>query len=56
MLCACSCGKVCLPDWPWWNRHPLEWLEPLEEDPEPEKKKKKKPKEGEKAATKEKVK
>lgn len=19
-------AAVCLPDWPWWNRHPLEWL------------------------------
>jgi signal peptidase complex subunit 1 len=19
-------AAVCLPDWPWWNRHPLDWL------------------------------
>ena len=18
--------QICLPDWPWWNRHPLDWL------------------------------
>ena len=35
---------VCLPDWPWWNRHPLKWLdapELEEEDLQVEKKKKK---------------
>mmetsp|Transcript_25637 Transcript_25637/g.68512 ORF Transcript_25637/g.68512 Transcript_25637/m.68512 type:complete len:110 (+) Transcript_25637:71-400(+) len=33
---------ICLPDWPWWNRHPLEWLPEPEEEEETEKKKKKK--------------
>ena len=36
---------ICLPDWPWWNRHPLQWLEAPEEGGEKEggeKKKKKK--------------
>eukprot|EP00325_Prymnesiales_sp_UTEX-LB-985_P006201 CAMPEP_0174707714 /NCGR_PEP_ID=MMETSP1094-20130205/10153_1 /TAXON_ID=156173 /ORGANISM="Chrysochromulina brevifilum, Strain UTEX LB 985" /LENGTH=77 /DNA_ID=CAMNT_0015906139 /DNA_START=193 /DNA_END=426 /DNA_ORIENTATION=+ len=37
---------ICLPDWPWWNRHPLKWLESAEEedvvDEKVEKKKKKK--------------
>ena len=38
--------QVCLPDWPWWNRHPLEWLEVPEDDEEElEEKKKKKKKE-----------
>ena len=38
---------VCLPDWPWWNQHPVEWLpdpeddEEEEEEDEPKKKKKK---------------
>jgi len=28
---------LCLPDWPWWNRHPLEWREaPDEEEDEDE--------------------
>ena len=47
-----SCAsQVCLPDWPWWNRHPLNWLEvPEEEDEKPtEKKKKKKSKEAKEA-------
>lgn len=26
--------QICLPDWPWWNRHPLEWLEPMEDEVE----------------------
>merc|ERR1712183_661257 len=25
---------LCLPSWPWWNRHPVAWLDPK---PEPEK-------------------
>ena len=33
---------VCLPDWPWWNRHPLEWLPAEEEEEEQEAEKKKK--------------
>ena len=35
---------ICLPDWPWWNRHPLKWLEVPDapEEKEPVKKKKKK--------------
>ena len=36
---------ICLPDWPWWNLHPVEWLpeeeEEEEEEEEPVKKKKK---------------
>ena len=40
--------QVCLPDWPWWNRHPLQWIEVVEEveeeKKEVEKKKKKKEK------------
>ena len=43
---------VCLPDWPWWNRHPLEWLEPLEEEPEKEVGEKKKKKKADKAKAK----
>ena len=35
---------ICLPDWPWWNRHPLKWLEPPEEEEIVEKRKKKKKK------------
>ena len=38
--------QICLPDWPWWNRHPLTWIEALsaeeEEEEALEKKKKKK--------------
>uniref|UniRef100_A0A7S3BMF8 Signal peptidase complex subunit 1 n=1 Tax=Haptolina ericina TaxID=156174 RepID=A0A7S3BMF8_9EUKA len=34
---------ICLPDWPWWNRHPLDWVPaPEEEEVEVKKKKKKK--------------
>ena len=42
---------VICPDWPWWNRHPLEeWLEVVEEEePPPKEKKKKKSKDKEKA-------
>jgi hypothetical protein len=25
---------VCLPDWPWYNRHPLKWREPAAPAPE----------------------
>ena len=33
--------QICLPDWPWWNRHPLKWLEaPEDEELEKEEKKK----------------
>ena len=49
---------ICLPDWPWWNRHPLEWLESIVEEvdeKEPVEKKKKK-KDKEKSAAKEKTK
>ena len=53
---AHSCAthrQLCLPDWPWWNRHPLEWREaPDEEEDEEELKKEK----AEKAAKKEKKK
>jgi hypothetical protein len=28
--------QLCLPDWPWWNRHPLNWLEAPEEEEEEE--------------------
>lgn len=24
---ALACA-VCVPDWPWFNRHPLKWLKP----------------------------
>ena len=42
----CCASQICLPDWPWWNRHPLEWLEVVEEEePPPKEKKKKKDKE-----------
>lgn len=34
---------ICLPDWPWWNRHPVAWLE-AEEPAQEEKKKEKTPK------------
>ena len=34
-------AQICLPDWPWWNRHPLKWLEaPEDEELEKEEKKK----------------
>ena len=23
---------ICLPDWPWWNRHPIHWLPGEEEE------------------------
>ena len=50
---ACDAGpQICLPDWPWWNRHPLEWLEPLEEEPEKEVGEKKKKKKADKAKAK----
>ena len=46
-------AQICLPDWPWWNRHPLKWLEApdLEEEEElkAEKKAKKKKEKAEKA-------
>ena len=35
-------SQICLPDWPCWNRDPLEWLPEPEEEEEVEKKKKKK--------------
>ena len=45
-------AQICLPDWPCWNRHPLEWREVPEEEEEPKKKvpkeKKEKKKEGKK--------
>ena len=34
--------QVCLPDWPWWNRNEIEWLEAAEEELDDVKKKKKK--------------
>jgi len=40
---------ICLPDWPWWNRHPLKWLEVVEEDEVEEKVEKKKKKKAAKA-------
>merc|ERR1711979_188752 len=33
---------ICLRDWPWWNRNPLEWLPEPEQEEEIDKKKKKK--------------
>ena len=27
---------ICLPDWPWWNLHPVEWLPEEEEEEEEE--------------------
>lgn len=39
--------QICLPDWPWWNRHPLEWREVPDEDEVEEKKKKAKKKDKE---------
>jgi len=37
-----ACGSalsavVCLPDWPWWNRHPLDWLPARNSLPPPKK-------------------
>jgi hypothetical protein len=26
IVVAC-CAQICLPDWPWWNRHPLPWIQ-----------------------------
>jgi len=26
---------ICLPDWPWWNRHPVAWI-PVDSDEEDE--------------------
>ncbi|KAJ1620281.1 microsomal signal peptidase 12 kDa subunit-domain-containing protein [Pavlovales sp. CCMP2436] len=26
-------AAVCLPDWPFWNRHPLDWLPPRGYEP-----------------------
>lgn len=37
-------AQICLPDWPWWNRHPLKWLEVPDEDEVEEKVEKKKKK------------
>ena len=52
-LAACvRCAfQICLPDWPWWNRHPLNWREVPddEEDEEPKVEKKKKVKKKDKA-------
>merc|ERR1711957_635542 len=36
---------VCLPAWPWWNRNPVNWLEPKPE-PAPEKETKESKKSG----------
>lgn len=30
---------ICLPDWPWWNRHPIEWVEAPEDEDEDEEQK-----------------
>ena len=48
--------QICLPDWPWWNRHPLEWLEVQEEEAGEGGKEKKKKKNKDKEKDKEKVK
>mmetsp|Transcript_14254 Transcript_14254/g.25197 ORF Transcript_14254/g.25197 Transcript_14254/m.25197 type:complete len:114 (-) Transcript_14254:118-459(-) len=52
------CAAVCFPAWPWWNRNPLNWLEPKEEPKPPEKEKKeaKKSKEGKSSGKKDKEK
>ena len=50
-LLACFVPQICLPDWPWWNRHPLEWLEVQEEEVK-KVKKEKKPNKEEKAKAK----
>ncbi|CAJ1381633.1 unnamed protein product [Effrenium voratum] len=35
-------GLLCVPPWPMWNRHPVAWLVPKDEDEEPKEPKAKK--------------
>lgn len=43
LFLACGSGlsaAICLPDWPWWNRHPLDWLPARSSLPAPKKRSK----------------